>query len=258
MPACDPTDDTVVTGTVINATCGANNGCYLNIGRGVAACAGTPAGALSANQNDSCYGPAFGSCFLNGCASGFAPILPNAVGLAATTNTCSRYCTPADTYIGQIDDRSGVADKCGATAMLENGSGTLGDVIHECRFIQSLYGEPLIPASQGMCVPVVPWYNCAETYDFSGMSAVVLAAADMAAANTAFNNFCYGEPEPVDAVPILPRCVGLSFGCTSMATRQAIFDALAGVTLAPAPASTPEATTTWLKARLAPPDSAAP
>jgi hypothetical protein len=99
-----------------------------------------------------------------------------------------------------------------------------------------------------MCVPIDPWYNCAGTYDFTGMSAAVTGAADMAAANTAFNNFCYGKPEPLDTDEILPKCDGLGFGCTSLATRQPLFDILDGTSAGPA--NTPEATRAWLKARL--------
>lgn len=249
VPGCSPTVDTVANGTVTNTQCGPGNGCYLNTGRGVAACSGTPASAVNVKQNDNCYGPAFGSCYLNGCASGFSPILPNSVD-NATINTCSRYCTPVDTYIGQIDDRSGAADKCGDTAMQANGSGALGGVIHECRFIQSLFSAPLNPESQGMCVPVVPWYNCAETYDFTGMSAAVTSAPDTAAANTAFNNFCFGEPDPVNTVPFLPRCEGFVYGCTSLATRQVILDILEP--LNPAPPNTGAATRAWLQDRLSP------
>lgn len=254
VPGCDPTIDSVVNGTVINTQCGADNGCYLNVGRGVAACSGTPASAANVKQNDVCYGPAFSSCYLNGCASGFSPILPDEVGVAATTNTCSRYCTPADTYIGQTADRSGVADKCGATAMQDNGSGSLGGIVQECRFIQSFYGEPLNPETVGMCVPVNPWYNCAETYDFTGIMNAVAGAANTAEANTAFDNFCYGESDPLDTVPILPRCDGLGFGCISLATRQPLFDLLDGTT--PAPANNQIATHAWLKARLEAPATA--
>jgi hypothetical protein len=77
-----------------------------------------------------------------------------------------------------------------------------------------------------MCVPIDPWYNCRDTYDFDGMMAAVTGAADTAAANTAFNNFCYGKPEPLDTDEILPKCDGLGFGCTSLETRQPLFDIL--------------------------------
>jgi hypothetical protein len=209
---------------------------------------------VDVKQNDDCYGPAAGSCYLNGCGSGFAPILPDALGQAATTNTCSRFCTPADTFIGQIGDRAGTNDKCGDAAMLANGSGALGGVVHECRFIQTLYGESLNPESQGMCVPVDPWYNCAETYDFTGISDVVTAAPDTVAANTAFNNFCYGLADPLPTSEIFPKCDGLGFGCTTLATRQVIFDILDPP--APAPANNPGATKAWLEGRLAPTSAA--
>jgi hypothetical protein len=254
VTGCDPTDDTVANSTVTNAMCGADNGCYINLGLGVASCAGVPAPAVNVKQNDDCYGPAAGSCYLNGCDSGFAPILPNALGQAATTNTCSRYCTPVDTFIGQIVDRSGANDKCGDTAMAANGSTALGGIVHECRFIQTLYGEPLVPVEQGMCVPIDPWYDCAGTYDFTGISDAVTAAADTAAANTAFNNFCYGEPDPLDTAETLPKCDGLGFGCTSLATRQVIFDILEPPT--PAPLNNPTATRAWLKGRLTPSSAA--
>lgn len=247
VPGCNPTDDAIVTDNVVNAKCGEGNGCYLNIGRGVAACAGTPEGAVGVAQNEDCYGPAAGSCYLNGCDSGYSPILPNAVGEAATTNTCSRYCTPVDTFIGSNADADGAASKCETGALVAAGSGAQA-IVHECRFIQSLYGEPLDPASQGMCVPIDPWYNCGGTYDFTGMSDAVLNAADMAAANTAFNIFCYGEAEPPDTAEILAKCDGLGFGCTSLATRQPLFDKLDGTSAGPA--NTPEATRAWLKARL--------
>lgn len=242
---CEPTDDTSAE-PVVNTKCGMDRGCYLNVGRGVAACASTPGDAATATQNDDCYGPAAGSCFLNGCASGYSPILPNAVGDAATVTTCSRYCTPVDTYVGSAADADGMNSKCGLTELSAAGS-AISAGTHECRFIQALYAEPLNPVTQGMCVPIDPWYNCAGTYEFAAMRDAVVNAADTAAANTAFNNFCYDKPEPLNTDEILPKCDGLGFGCTSLATRQVIFDTLDG-NMASKTNAMP--TREWLKSRL--------
>lgn len=250
VPGCNPTDDSVAAEVVTNASCAEGSGCYLNIGRGVAACAGTPEGAIGVKQGNECYGPAAGSCFLNGCDSGYAPILPNAVGMAATTNNCARYCTPSDTSLDVdlttvIGMPTGANTKCGGAELSLAGSSA--NTPHQCHFIQSLYGEPLNPASQGMCMPIDPWYDC-TTYEYNGILAAIATGTTMDEKNTALNMFCYGKPMPEDGDEILPKCDGISFGCTSTATRDAIFDAIdAGTAF---PAATPEATKAWLKARL--------
>ncbi len=229
VAACDPTDDAVVDGKVVNAACGEDSGCYLNVGRGIAACAGTPTMAAGANQNDDCYGPMADSCFLNGCESGFAPILPDAVE-GSTTNTCARYCTPADTYVNSVDQRSGVNDKCGFTKMNANGICALGGNTHECRFVQTFYGEPLNPVTQGFCVGTPKWYDCAGKYEFETLFAKVITENPVDP-NAAFNLFCYDTETPLDTDPFLEKCDGFTFGCTSILARQPIVDAIG----APAP-----------------------
>jgi hypothetical protein len=79
------------------------------------------------------------------------------------------------------------------------------------------------------------------------MLADVTGAADVAAANTAYNVFCYGKAEPLDTDELDIKCDGLGFGCVSLEQRQLVLDAL-GVTSAPA--NTPAATRAWQKARL--------
>lgn len=246
--ACDPTSDNLVGDNVVNSQCGVDSGCYLHLGRGVAACGSVVGGAANKQQNETCHGPAAGACYINGCASGYGPILPDAVGQAITTNNCARYCTPVDTYTASTASATGMNGKCGGVALAMAGSDTQG-IAHECRFVQSLYDQPLIPETQGMCAPIDPWSDCGATYEFMAMRDAVLTAADTAAANTAFNDFCYGTQNPPDGADVLPKCDGLAFGCTSIATTAPIFAKLGGTSAAPA--NTPDARRAWLKTRLA-------
>lgn len=253
VPGCNPTDDSVdVDKVVTNANCDDGNGCYLNIGRGVAACAGTPADAVTVTQGNECYGPGPGSCFLNGCASGYAPVVPNAL-TGATSNNCARYCTPNDNYLLINDTKTpnptGDLNKCGTAELVAAGSAALPT--HECRYIQSFYSDAgENPPSQGMCVPVDPWHNCNDNFEWEGLLAAVTGAADPAAANTAFNNFCYGEPTPPDTAELGNECLGLRFGCVSLATQEPLFTALADPAAGPLPAMTADKVDTWLKRRL--------
>ncbi|MCP4445042.1 MAG: hypothetical protein GY811_06815 [Myxococcales bacterium] len=218
--ACDPGDDSVAGGTVSNNDCAATEGCYLNVGREVASCASVPVSATDVTQDDDCYGPAAGSCYLNGCASGYSPILPDAVGQAASTNTCTRYCTPAETHTSSTGSAAGTQNKCSSSALSAAGSSTAGT--HQCRFVQSLYGQPGLPDSVGMCVPTSTWSDC-TTLDWDGINAAVTGASDPLAA---FELFCYGVTDPPDDAPLDPECQGLVFGCIDYAAEQALFDLL--------------------------------
>jgi hypothetical protein len=169
IPACDPTQDSVnADNLVVNDNCPDGFGCYANLIRGIAGCSGVPAPAATIPQNGDCYGPMEGSCFLNGCASGFAPFLNDRSDGDGVV--CTRLCQPADSYLDNDADRQGLGDRCTTASLTQLGgtSGIAGD--HECRFIQSFYSDTdHLPDSIGFCVPVQLWDSSCSDYDYDAM-----------------------------------------------------------------------------------------
>lgn len=210
VPACDPLAD---------GACGEGGGCFINLGRGIAACAGVPPGAEGKTQNSPCYGPATGGCYLNGCEDGFTPMLPSAPG--ETSQVCARHCSPANTHLGATALASGNNDTCGVGPLTAKG-GTAGNVEpHQCRFLQSFYSDTeSVSVELGMCVPTEvtggSWADC-TALDWEGMKTVWNDALPNGeeAANTAWNGFCLDNPDaPSDPeTSILPKCIGLFRGC---------------------------------------------
>ncbi len=227
VAACNPVEDTVVGGSIANNDCAATEGCYLNATRGTAACSVVPAPAVDVTQNDDCYGPASGGCFLNGCASGFVALLNNAPENADGT-VCARYCTPVNTHSNAQAGAAGVNDKCGAAALGAVG-GTNGEPAeHQCRFVQNFYSNTdLVPEEVGMCVPILvggeSWGDC-KAFDWDGLKAVYNGAANAEAQEAAFNQFCLIDPNDPQGSGITPQCEGLLRGCISLAEEGALID----------------------------------
>ncbi|MCP4446283.1 MAG: hypothetical protein GY811_13200 [Myxococcales bacterium] len=228
VAGCNPVDDSVADGAISNADCTGSEGCYLNTSRGVAACAGVPADSAEVTQNEDCHGPESGGCYLNGCASGFTTALNNAA-VEADGSVCARFCTPVDTYVGNVGDATGQDDKC-SLANLSQAGGTNGvQEDHQCRFIQNFYGNTdSVPAGIGMCVPISSpgggsWSDC-KLYDHAGLVAAYNGAADAAAQEAAFNNFCF-ETTPGETEPVLTtQCAGLFRGCISLEKENDLVD----------------------------------
>ncbi len=225
-PGCNPTADTVADGAATNGTCGAGNGCYLNSTRGIAGCAGVPAPAAELTQNDDCYGPSTGGCYLNGCASGFSALLNNVPGPDATGSVCTRYCTPAPSHIGAQGAIEGVNGNC-TIATLGQVGGTNGvNGEHQCRFVQTFYSNTdQVPNAVGMCVPVNPagggtWDDC-RLFDWVGIQTAWNGKADVDAANAAFDQFCLTTPDDPMNSDVKTECLGFYRGCISIEEENA-------------------------------------
>jgi hypothetical protein len=136
ISTCDP---------VLQDCLDAAEACYLTALTGVASCAGFPAGAEGVVQDDPCYGPSSGGCYLNGCDKGYGANLPD--------DTCAFFCNPTDNWAGNVNGLSG--DPAGITCAASFG-GVRPDgpgPAYECRYIQSYYSNTeQVAATTGMCV----------------------------------------------------------------------------------------------------------
>jgi hypothetical protein len=228
VSACNPVGDTTSSGVITNNDCSADEGCYLNSTLGTAACSSVPGPAQDVTQNDDCYGPGGGGCFLNGCASGFTALLNNAP-LDADGTVCARLCTAVNTHSNAQAGAAGADGKCGSSALADVG-GTNGiSAEHQCRFVQNFYSNTdLVPEEIGMCVPIVAagggsWADC-KAFDWDGLLAVYNGAANAQAQEEAFNQFCLVTPNDPANSDIKPECEGLFRGCISLAEESLLVD----------------------------------
>ncbi len=239
VPTCDPTNDTVVDGNATNNTCTSGTSCILIHTTGVTVCAAIPTQSATQTQNEIPVGSG-GVPFANGCASGFSTLLYENVGIPTGDPHCTRFCTPTETYQGiggtQTGSAVGANGKCSDSALDELGGRNGNDSPHQCRFIQSFYANTdLIPASTGMCVPVMAsgggqtlllgngatagptWGDC-TLFEWELLRDSWNAAAPNGqdAVNTAFDNFCLSTPSDPSNSTILDRCIGYFYGCLSV------------------------------------------
>ena len=217
VPGCNP---------VADDSCPDGFGCYLEATRGIASCAGVPAPAQDLAQNSDCFGPATGGCFLNGCAPGFTPMLNNKPD-NADGSVCARYCTPANSYEGNIGEIEGLAGNCGSAVLAQSGGTNGNNGAHQCRYIQSFYGNTdNLPEALGMCVPVNPlgggtWGDC-SIFDWDGIKLAWNGAVEAETdPNVALNEHCLETPSDPQNSATLPRCEGLFRGCLSLAESDA-------------------------------------
>jgi hypothetical protein len=225
LRACTPTDDSTAGGLVTNAECGAPTGCYINAGPGTAICTLVTVDSATQTQNELCNGSA-GSCYLNGCASGFSPWLREGPTAQSTTYACSRYCTPANSYMEAQGAILGVASKCSTDSLAALGGANGNASEHQCRFAETYAGDgestnPL-DAGIGMCVPVVAadgdsWGDC-RLLDWVGIQAVWNGALDAGdSPQAAFDAFCVDG----STSETRPKCLGLYYGCIGLAEKEA-------------------------------------
>src|SRR5690606_21483831 len=147
---CDPTCNPVTQDCPVDG-----QGCYLGLNDGIATCAGVPEDAAELMQNDPCLSPNGGmSCYLNGCAEGYASVPAWAQG---EMPVCTAYCSPVSTYLDDPEgDGSGelVGRALGAQD-IDCSAGRIGAGGHQCRFFQSIpfdTGYPdYISADYGFC-----------------------------------------------------------------------------------------------------------
>ncbi len=189
--------------------------CYLQATIGTSTCANIPDSAVGKVQDNPCYGPAGGGCYLNGCDKGHGPVL-NDVPDNATGSVCAFFCNPVDTYSDPPGTLVGTA--VGGTiscatdfaGVRPNAPGVVVDN-WECRFVQSFYSNTdQVPADTGMCVSKpIGWGECVN-FDKAGF---------IDAVNTMSMTYC--DPSMQGGVDLCPP------GCVSNATFDLWFPASA-------------------------------
>jgi hypothetical protein len=198
VPVCDPVAQDCPV---------ASDACYLQTSVGTATCANVPAPAAAKLQNDSCYGPSGGGCYLNGCGKGYGSVLNNDP-VTPTAQDCAFFCNPTDTFVDTgntpvgtaAGDPNGIdcAEAFGGTRPDGPGAG------HECRYIQSFYNNTeLVPVTVGMCVAAASWGSC-EDFDKPGFLNAVST-----------NDTTYCDPSMQGGVDLCPP------GCVANATLDA-------------------------------------
>ena len=169
------------------------DGCFLDprSGRnGVATCAGIGPETMEATQGMPCIGPDAETCFLNGCAEGFHPVIID-IPPEGGSSTCTAYCQPVDTYVndpdgdgtpdpvkggpkdGLIGNAVGFDDEDPKTPAVDCSADRIGVADHQCRFFQQVGDRDgglldYIPAEYGFCLDALDvnlefYGNCAQT-----------------------------------------------------------------------------------------------
>ncbi len=230
--ACEPTNDSVASGVVSNASCAEGEGCYIDVRRGTAVCTPPVASESARGQNAACTFPTAGSCYSNGCEPGFAPQL-SPTSEAPPPAVCARYCSPSETHIGAQALATGLDAMCSADALAAVGgtNGVSGE--HQCRFVQSASSEAhTMNAGVGLCVPTAAtsadWGNCRQFAWESIKSVWTGALAAGEDPQTAFDAFCLLDPANPETSPLRDACLGMMRGCISLEERE---DGLPGFAL---------------------------
>ncbi len=218
-PACDPTNDTVMDGTVTSTDCGAMQSCWIQESNGATVCVNHLIQASESTQNRECVSYD-DSC----CAAGFSSLIPSPLASEPSRrNTCARHCSPVRSHAGDFANDQGAAGKCTDEALDLVGGRNGESSQHQCRFIQSFAeAYEAFPIEVGMCVPTLPtaggsWGNCRDL-DWDGIKAVWAAAvATGQDPQQAYEDFC------VDPLTLKTEehCLGLEHGCISLAERNA-------------------------------------
>ncbi len=230
VPGCNPVNDTLGDdGIITNNDCEAAEGCYLNASRGIAACTNVAGGSEENAQNTVCAA-SDGQCYLNACASGFLPLLPDSPD-NGIDSTCARYCTPVDTHTNSAADSDGLDSKCSGVNLGLSGGTNGNPNPHQCRFIQNFYSDTgAVPVEVGMCVPTISvagdggsWADC-TVYDHDGLVAAYNAETTPDGQTTAFNNFCLETPADPANSEITPECLGFFRGCISLEKEAELVD----------------------------------
>lgn len=161
---CTPSCDVVAQDCLSSA-----DGCYYSFNAATGVCAVVPDAAATAEQNDPCYGPFGGACFLNGCARGYGAIVPDDPASQRPNFLCAFFCTPVNTTLNQ----GGAATAVGSQALpgqfdcnndpgeARPGPGQNGSF--ECRFLNSFYADTgNVSPDVGFCVETATWGSCTE------------------------------------------------------------------------------------------------
>jgi len=197
---CNPSCDPVLQDCEVET-----DGCYLQSVTGEASCARIPASAAELVQGDDCYGPAAGTCYLNGCAKGYGANLP--IDPDSTTDVCAFFCNPIDNWSGNVQgvtgDPNGIT--CAFDGTAENRPDGPGSSF-ECRYIQTFYlNTDEVSASTGMCLNPADWGGSCADFDKDGLAADITSGA--------YDSETYCDDNPT-------RCM---FDCISLEILDAMF-----------------------------------
>jgi hypothetical protein len=157
-PSCNPVAQDCMTATA---------GCYYDFNANAGICAGVPMPAMSATQNMTCYGPASGACYLNGCAKGHAALVPDDPDSMSPNFLCAFFCSPANTTMtqGSATTATGTqAPPAQFDCRNDAGEARVGPGVggtFECRYLNSFYGDTGdVNNSIGFCVETATWGSC--------------------------------------------------------------------------------------------------
>jgi hypothetical protein len=195
--SCDPVQQNCSVST---------EACYLQAITGESSCAGVPSGAAEQLQDDPCYGPAGGGCYLNGCAKGYGANQPD--------DTCAFFCNPIDNWAGNVQGLSGDPEGIPCESTFDGARPDGPGSTFECRFIQSYYSNTQdVAATTGMCVNPEGENGggtCAE-FDLDQLVADITSGAANA------SDYC---------TTVCPECCMLD--CISLATQEEELPAFRG------------------------------
>lgn len=179
----------------------AGAGCYYHFQENGGACSTVPAAAADQTQNEPCLGPSgidTGVCFLDGCARGFGPIVPEQ-DAPMSEFLCAKFCTPSPTDVDHLDHPEGIEDaalgqhSCAspATAPVPGPDESPNDT-YQCRFLSSFYTDTEgAPDSLGVCVDKTVWGDC------------LLQQTEA----------CLADPDPPSPLPPTHPCATMQRGC---------------------------------------------
>jgi len=256
-PACDPATQTLLSSGVPSAqSCPMvgerDPGCYLSSVLGTTSCSGVPDGMpgdgiyqpLDRTQDDDCYGPGLGQCFLNGCSDGFGPVLNNPDGGA--TSWCVAFCRPINVFdgaqaAGYFDDFT-VAGGTVAARERNAARGDLGSGLgcnpakiaggvapsdeYDCRFISRFYGNTsATPDAYGMCVPrenVDEDFGSCDGWDLDAWLTASAETKPDGSLNPGYDDvYCTNGNQSVNAPVNYSRCPR---GCIGIEALEEIYD----------------------------------
>ena len=191
---CDPVDQ--------DCSDHPEDGCYLQGVTGVSTCSGIPTAAAEKIQGEECYGPAAGTCYLNGCAKGYGANLPG-------TTECAFFCNPVDNWKDNVQGLTGDPDGITCAATFGDRPDGPGASFH-CRFINMLFSNTdLVPSTVGVCLYPEDWGGSCEYFDYDQL----VSDLGDGTVEEEGENYCTNHEE---------RCM---FDCISIETYNALFAA---------------------------------
>jgi hypothetical protein len=160
-----------------------------------------------------------GGCFLNGCADGYSPSLPDVSGHWK----CTAFCRPELSFRGSAGRSAGaLAADCSAERI-----GVASDDVHQCRYFQSFFTDAAATAeSIGFCVPVTGTardrFGDCDLLEWQAIQSLVAQAkATGHDPLLALESYCITDPSTLGS-PLKPECAGLLHGCLTLAERAKI------------------------------------